>query len=101
MILAQFALYSFEHFLSKLFAAQTPTSAEDLERLLVRFLKSPQFHPPLKLLPTRCCVPLNAVLSQQSIDPNPIRPMLGGSQVPAEAAPRISQKALLSLQQLC
>jgi hypothetical protein len=63
VIVAKFAFHFFEHLLAKLLAAQAPTPAEDLERFLVRFLQSPRFHPPLKLLPTRSVVLLDPVLA--------------------------------------
>ena len=91
----------FEHLLPKLLAAQTPTPAKDLERLLVRFLQSPRFHSSLELVTARGRVLLNPVLSQQTVHSNPLWPMFGCGQIPDQAAPRISQESLVGFEQPC
>ena len=66
---------------------------------LISLLLPPRFHPPLKLLPASGRILPDSVLAQEPVHPDPLWTVLGRGQVPPQTVPRISQQALLRLQQ--
>src|SRR5882672_2609293 len=65
VIVAQLPFLLLEQLLPKLPVAQASAAAENLERLLASFKKSPRFHAPLELLSAGRVVPLHAMLTRQ------------------------------------
>src|SRR5581483_10920088 len=66
---------------------------------LVQFLQPTTLHLALELLPSRGRVLRDAVIAEQTLDPQPVRPMLARGQVPRKVPPRIREQPILWRQQ--
>ena len=98
MGLAAPAFHFLQHLALELLAAQTPAPAKPLPGLRVRRRQPARLHPPLKLLPPRRRLLLQAMLSQQPVHSHPGRSVLRGRQVSRPATPRMSPPAPLGIQ---
>src|SRR5437016_11655778 len=87
MVLAHLAVDLFELLLLELLAAQAPAPAQGLEALLLARSQPQCLRPPFKFAASRSTVLLQAVFTQQAVDPQPLRPMFRRSQIISETAP--------------
>src|SRR5215472_15356197 len=99
MVFTHLVLHLLKTFLAKCLAAEAPTSSKLCQGLLIHLLQSAPLEAPLKFLPTKCTVLLDAVLAQQTVNAQPLRPVLARGQIQREAAPGVSKQAVFWDQQ--